>query len=302
MDKPLVTINILTFNRKNELVQTLKKIEEQDYKNIEIIIVDNASSDGTDEMIKENYPDVNYIRMDKNVGVSAWNKGFAAAEGEYVFVLDDDSYPLKTSIGDGLKYLKDNPKCGVLGYNIFNTLKQKSQTEAFPRKSWLFVGCGALMRKEVIDKVGYFDENYFIYLHEMDYSIRVYDAGYSVDYAENLTVVHDQSLRSRGKNSKDPDTSSYIFYYTYLSFVTFLVLRFDKKYALVYGIKYSLNRLIVCLKFFYFAAFIKGLFVNIVSVPKLLKQRRPVNKQVQKFYNNGSTYLIDRMFFPKFRK
>lgn len=302
MDKPLVTINILTFNRKNELVQTLKKIEEQDYKNIEIIIVDNASSDGTDEMIKDNYPDVNYIRMDKNVGVSAWNKGFAAAEGEYVFVLDDDSYPLKTSIDDGLKYMNENPKCGVLGYNIFNTLKQKSQTEGFPKISWLFVGCGALIRKEVIEQVGYFDENYFIYLHEMDYSIRVFDAGYTVDYAEQLTVVHDQSLRSRGKNSKDPDTSRYIFYYTYLSFITFLVLRFDKKYALLFGLKYSLNRFIVCLKYFYFLTFIKGFFVNLFSIPRLFKRRKPVNKDVQKFYNNGSTYLIDRMFFPNYKK
>lgn len=302
MDRPLVTINILTFNRKKELAQTLQKIEEQDYKNVEIIIVDNASSDGTDKMIKENYPDVKYFKTEKNIGVSAWNKGFQEAKGDFVFVLDDDSYPLKTSIEDGLEYMDANPKCGVLGYNIFNTLKQKSQTEGFPEKSWLFVGCGALIRKEVIDKVGYFDKNYFIYLHEMDYAIRVYDAGYTVDYAKNLTVIHDQSLRSRGKNSKDPDTSSYIFYYTYLSFITFLFLRFDKKYAFIYGLKYSLNRFIVCIKYFYLFTFVKGFFVNIKSIPKLLKQSKPVNKKIQKFYNNGSTYLIDRMFFPNFRK
>ncbi|KXK03856.1 MAG: glycosyltransferase [Chlorobi bacterium OLB4] len=302
MNNPLVSFNILTYNRKNELAKTLGKIKEQNYKNYEIIVVDNNSSDGTEEMIKSNYKDIRYIRMNTNVGVSAWNEGFKVAKGEFVFVLDDDSYPLKTSIHEGLNYMSNHPKCGVLGYNVFNKLKQKSQTEAFPPKAWLFVGCGAMIRREVIENVGYFDTNYFIYLHEMDYAIRVYDAGFTVDYAKELSLIHDQSLLSRGKNTRDPDTSHYIFYYTYLSFITFLVLRFDKKYALIYGIKYSLNRFIICFRYYYFFHFFKALAVNFFAIPRLLKQRKPVSREVQKFYNNGSTYLIDRMFFPNFRK
>ena len=53
MNNPLVTVNILSFNRKNELRHTLTKVFEQDYKNIEVIVVDNASSDGTQEMVKK---------------------------------------------------------------------------------------------------------------------------------------------------------------------------------------------------------------------------------------------------------
>ena len=87
-EQPLVTVNILSFNRKDELRNTLTKVYEQDYKNIEVIVVDNASSDGSPEMVKNEFPKVQLIQLEKNIGIAGWNEGFEIAKGEYVLVLD----------------------------------------------------------------------------------------------------------------------------------------------------------------------------------------------------------------------
>ncbi len=92
MNNPLVTVNILSFNRKEELRITLTKVFEQDYKNIEVIVVDNSSSDGSQKMVREEFPSVNIIELNENIGIAGWNKGFEIAKGKYVLVLDDDSY------------------------------------------------------------------------------------------------------------------------------------------------------------------------------------------------------------------
>ncbi len=69
-ENPLVTVNILSFNRKDELRNTLTKVYEQDYKNIEVIVVDNASSDGSAEMVKNEFPEVQLIQLAKKY----WNR------------------------------------------------------------------------------------------------------------------------------------------------------------------------------------------------------------------------------------
>ncbi len=80
MIKGLVSIIILTYNRKELLRESLEYINISTYKNIEIIIIDNASIDGTADFLKNcNY---NFIRLDKNIGVEGWNKGIESANGE----------------------------------------------------------------------------------------------------------------------------------------------------------------------------------------------------------------------------
>jgi len=78
-DQPLVTVNILSYNRKDELRNTLTKVYEQDYKNIEVIVVDNASNDGSSEMVIKEFPNAQLIQLEKNIGIAGWNEGFKVA-------------------------------------------------------------------------------------------------------------------------------------------------------------------------------------------------------------------------------
>ena len=151
-DNPLVTVNILSFNRKDELRNTLTKVYEQDYKNIEVIVVDNASSDGSSEMVKSEFPEVQLIQMTKNIGIAGWNEGFKVAKGEYVLVLDDDAYPAKNAITLSLDEFESDDTLACITLNLIDV-----NTKDFYCGNWLpkdkknrmvwpvFIGCGFIV-------------------------------------------------------------------------------------------------------------------------------------------------------------
>src|SRR4051794_16334601 len=93
---PLVTVAILAYNRRDALAVTLDKVlGELDHPadRLEVIVVDNASDDGTAEMVRERFPSVTVIRNEENVGIGGWNRAFEAGRGDWFLVLDDDCYP-----------------------------------------------------------------------------------------------------------------------------------------------------------------------------------------------------------------
>lgn len=176
-ENPLVSVNILSFNRKEELKNTLTKVHEQDYKNIEIIVVDNASSDGSAEMVEKEFPDVHLIKLDKNIGIAGWNEGFKVAKGKYVLVLDDDAYPEKNAIRLSLKEFQNDNSLACITLNLVDL-----NTNDFYFGNWLpfdkkgkkewpiFVGCAFIVLKSRLPDNFQFPENYFIYQHELPMS------------------------------------------------------------------------------------------------------------------------------------
>jgi hypothetical protein len=291
-NNPLVTVNILSFNRRECLKITLEKVFEQSYKNIEVIVVDNASSDGTIEMIEKEYPDVKLIKLKKNTGIAGWNEGFKIAKGEYVLVLDDDSYPDKDTICEGLN--KFNDQIGIIAFNIFNMRINRSEAEDFLTYPSHFVGCGALIKKEVIDKVGHFSKDYFIYYHELDYSARCYDNGFQILYLPESRVIHNQSLLSRGNSKEDPFLSSYRFYHYFISYSVFLIQNFYFRYSIIYLCKWIINRVILCVKHNFYIKFFNAIFYLITRLPEILKSRNVLSYSVQEFYHFGNVPFIEK--------
>lgn len=181
IDNPLVTVNILSFNRKDELRNTLTKVYEQDYKNIEVIVVDNASSDGSAEMVKNEFPSVQLIQMKKNIGIAGWNEGFKVAKGEYVLVLDDDAYPESKAVSRSLIEFDLDVSIACITLNLINT-----QTNEFYYNNWLpveknkrtywpvFVGCAFIVKIERLPKSFNFPKEYFVYQHELPMSAELY--------------------------------------------------------------------------------------------------------------------------------
>lgn len=299
---PLITINILTYNRKEELRVTLNKVINQQYKNIEIIVVDNASTDSTSEMMVLEFPSVRYIRLDKNIGISGWNEGFKNANGDYILVLDDDSYPEDNALKDGIVWFSKNKKLGILAYNIHNSRTHASETECLFKQSGTFTGCGALISRELIGRIGYFNERIFLYLHELDFSIRCREAGYEILYDDSLIVIHNQSLSARDKKKEDPFRSEYRYYYYFLGYATILLQHFSLASILKYFPKLIINKLIIALAYGYLRTFFKGFFKIAGKIPSDIKNRKPVRKLVQSSYQNGNIALIDRDFFPGFTR
>lgn len=299
---PLVTVNILSFNRKEELRNTLTKVFEQDYKNIEVIVVDNASTDGSPEMVEKDFPDAILIKLDKNIGIAGWNKGFEIAKGEYVLVLDDDSYPAFDTINKLLESIQSNEKHGIVAAKIVNTSLNFCETENYPKNPISFVGCGALIDKKKLMQVGYFDPNIFIYLNELDLTARFIDKGYSVIYSEKAVIYHNQSANSRG-DSTNPFLNDYRYKNYFWGMSYFLMTKFSLQNILIYQAKWLLNRFIIALFYNKLLLFFKYLFNLIAKMGIIISKRKILNNSTQKFYRHGNVFaLVDRDYFPNFRK
>jgi GT2 family glycosyltransferase len=190
---------IVNYNRKAELLDTISRTsalikQNPDY---ELVIVDNASTDGSAEAVKANFPEVVLIENKVNTGAPAWNLGFAKAKGEYFIILDDDSH-IDFGLEEALTYLDGHANIGVLALNVI--------TGPYTSEGWNwkdgqdivgFIGCGAIFRKEVYEKIGGYADWMFLYVNEWDLGLRVLDAGYQVRYFAGCEVTHRTSAINR---------------------------------------------------------------------------------------------------------
>ncbi len=201
----MVSAIVLAYNRCAEALLTIRKLSH--LKTIlpfplEIIVVDNASVDGTSKEISLKHPEVKLITRQVNSGVSGWNDGFKAASYKYLLVLDDDSH-VENGLEEAVMHLEKNPGIGILGFNIVDE-QLKGDPMLDPEKAWKhleeipgFIGCGAMIRKELYERIGGFEEWIFIYTHEFDYSIRALNAGFVTVFFEKCNVVHRASKMNR---------------------------------------------------------------------------------------------------------
>jgi GT2 family glycosyltransferase len=198
----MVSIVILAYNRSPEVEITVTKVKsslKQFPYPAEIIVVDNASIDNTSEMVKELFPEVVLVTKKINNGIAGWNDGFAKAQYDYMVVLDDDSH-IEYGLNEAIDYLSKNKNIGVLALEVEGG---PYETHAMPDKEQLagFIGCGAIITKELYNKIGGFAEWLLVYGHEWEYGIRCIDAGYKLEFFKKCKVFHRVSTLNRS-NSK----------------------------------------------------------------------------------------------------
>lgn len=286
---PLVSIVMLSWNRKSELKKSLSGIKKQDYKNPEIIVVDNGSEDGTQEMIKKEFPEVNLIEVGRNPGVASYNLGFKKAQGQYVVVLDDDSNPSKMAISKALKIFNQKPNLGIIAGNIKNPnghsetqewvsvyerFKGPTSGRSFP---WFtFIGCGAVIKKEVLDRTGYYPPEYFLYWNENDLSARAIQAGYDIEYHPEIVFEHRVAKKQRTSGRKVFYATRNMYWFVIKYFPFWIAL------DLLFGIAYM--QLKKTLKESLLWPYIKAAIFALFGLPKLLPGRSPIGpKGLQKF-------------------
>lgn len=295
---PLVTAVILSYNRKYDTLFTVKKLlelKQKEYNNLEIIVVDNASSDETAIFLQRQFNNtIKIIPLSENIGISGWNIGIMSGSGKYFLLLDDDSHVDK-GLEHAIKYLENNPDVGVLALKIDGSPPVSKNLKHLQGVT-NFISCGAIIRKDVINKVGYFADWIFIYSNEWEYSLRVLDSGYKIKYFEDTIVIHRVSTKNRTlrrlivfKVRNELGIA-----YTRFSFKNFITIapQILFRNTLAYR-KEEIKTIIYC---------VEGFLKFLSLVPRL--KRRPVNILVQNIYMKGFyTYyhILVLKIFEKFK-
>jgi len=299
-ENPLVTVNILSFNRKDELRDTLTKVYEQDYKNIEVIVVDNASSDGSAEMVKNEFIEAQIIPLKSNEGAPGLNHGFRKSKGDFLLILDDDSFPLDGTIREGVEKLKSQKKIGIVAFEIFNTYLMKVEYNFILDKPYSFIGCGAMIRKELCHKLGGYNELYFLYHNELDFAALTLNLGYEI-VQSNKRVIHNFSSLNRSKENNSPLLSRKRYYYFFISQSIFFIQRLKFSFAIRMMFKWLLNRMIIAARYNYYSDYFHALMEILIHLKKYIKTREILKNELQKKYLKYIAY-VDRSYFPDFKK
>jgi len=211
----MVTVIVPNWNGFKFIGPCLKSLYKSLYKNYEVVVVDNGSSDGSVEFIEENYPDAKLVKLKKNIGFAgACNRGIKESSGDYIFLVNNDvevepdyikelaafleenqGYSMAT--GKMLKYYKRSyfdaaGDCLSVSGAPTNRGHDSEDQGQFDKPEDVFGVCAgaSLYRRSLFDEIGYFDEDFFAYIEDVDLDIRSLLAGHKAKYLSRVRCYH----------------------------------------------------------------------------------------------------------------
>lgn len=209
-----VSIVILSYNSRNDLAECIPSLLSQTYYDFEIIVVDNASTDGSEEFVKTNYPEIKTIQTGKNLGYAAGNNaGFEVAKGKYIVVinpdtvadpewlfelicpLENDSSVTATTSKILMYHQKDRINaCSTTNHHTGLTFCRGLNKPANLFNDYQAVGavsgCSFAIRDDMLKKINGFDSDFFLYLEDTDLSWRLLFAGGKIMYVPKSVIFH----------------------------------------------------------------------------------------------------------------
>lgn len=264
-----LSIIVVSYNTKNLTTQTIQSVVSTLKNNVdyEIIVSDNNSTDESIEFLKNKFPQVKIIENSSNLGFAkANNIAIKQSTGKYVLLLNSDTLVKDNCIQICLNYIDKHIDVGALGCKVLleNGLLDHACKRGFPNPKaslWYILGLhkvwpknkefgaytlsyinensisevdsltGAfmLLRKEVIDKVGLLDENFFMYGEDIDWCFRIKEAGWKIIYYSDAEIIHLKGGSSKKKRLK-----------TIYEFHRAMILFYNKHYRRSYGFLISL--------------------------------------------------------------
>ena len=203
MQSPTVSIVIPTFNRQGRLARCVGKIRDTVTVDHEVIVVDGGSIDGTREWLRDR-PDIVVILEESREGaVRAFNKGFRAAGGEFVMWLNDDSYVLPGSVEAAVEMIR-RPDLGDVGMvafyhnahrrrNVLDEVEHDGETyQMLNVRGYPYANFG-LLRRELLERVGFADERFYFFAADPDLSLKVQiDEGLKVLGCRRALIHHEE--------------------------------------------------------------------------------------------------------------
>lgn len=216
---PLTSVIVVSHNHKDYIIPCIKSILDQDYS-AEIIIVDNGL-DGTSDLVRKTYPSVKVIKTEKNLGYAGGNNlGVLNSDGKFIVILNPDTIVEKGWLEELVKPLENEEKlittpkiltydgsiintCGNInhftGLTFVRGYGERSDKYAEFEYVSGFSGCCFAIRKSDFYEIGLFDETFFIYNEDSEFSWRAHVKGYKILYVPTAQVKHNYVLKVNPK-------------------------------------------------------------------------------------------------------
>ena len=223
-----ITLSLITVNF-NGLTDTCALIDSIPSSNIplEVIVVDNGSSNNEAATLSQRYPSVKVVRSERNLGFAGGNNlGIKEAQGKYIFLINNDTLFKNFNIQPLVDRLESSDKTAIIcpkirfawgtnpiqftGYTPLSTITVRNQSIGFgeedkgqynvPHSTPYAHGAAMLIKREALEKVGMMPECFFLYYEELDWSMMFTRAGYDIWYDPTCTIYHKES-QSTGQNS-----------------------------------------------------------------------------------------------------
>lgn len=218
-----VTIIIPNYNGKHFMEPCLQSLANQTCSEFQILVVDNASSDGSIEYMRENYPDIELISLNQNYGFSAAvNVGIRHSTTPYVLLLNNDTTVAPEFVDEMIKAIEKSPKIFSVSSKMIQMYHPgliDSAGDMYTLLGWgycrggglsisnhhtddiIFSACAgaAIYRRDIFSEIGFFDENHFAYLEDIDVGYRAKIYGYQNTYCSSAIVYHVGSGTSGSK-------------------------------------------------------------------------------------------------------
>jgi GT2 family glycosyltransferase/glycosyltransferase involved in cell wall biosynthesis len=218
-EQPSVTIVLLNWNGKQDTIECLASLKNIDYNNFRIVLVDNGSIDDSYEYFSKHYKDITVIRIEKNVGFTGGNnvgiKKALEMGTDYILMLNNDTIVDPDIVKELAKAAQEDPNVGIVGPKIcyyslpyiiwsaggnylplFGRARtfglNKEDTAEYNKKRevvWT-TGCAMLIKREVIEKIGSLEEEYFSSYEDLDFCFKARAEGYKVLYAPKALLYH----------------------------------------------------------------------------------------------------------------
>ncbi len=319
----LVSINIVNWNGLNYIGKCIESIKLQTYKNIEINIIDNNSSDSSVEFITTKYPEIKLVKNILNEGFSkAHNQAIRISLGEYILPLNFDIILTPTFVDDIVKAIESLPRLGIVSgklyvlkdgketniidstgitmHGMFPADRGQNETDTgqYDKVEPVFGASGAapLFSREMIDDIRindeYFDEDFYIYVEDVDLCWRAQLYGWKALYAPSAIAYHCRGV-TREDDSKMKKAYQIIGYrnryWTIIKNAIFLNLLKNILFLSIVELKFYASQI---LQKNYFI--LKVPFMVLKGIPRILKKRT----EIQNKRKASATYLETFFFAP----
>jgi GT2 family glycosyltransferase len=293
---PLFSVLIVNYNGKVHLPECLDSLRKQAFRDFEVVVVDNASRDGSADFVTANYPEVTLVQSDRNRGFSGGNNfGLPHCRGRFIFFLNNDVRVDPAALAELAAATKAHPDVHIFasflvnygnpalvdsaGDSVYTCGKGFSFTgypvSLFTAPRFVTAACAgaAAYSRSVLDRVGAFDEDFFLNFEDLDLSFRSQHAGERILFIPASKVFHKGSASLGGKKS------ALSLYYQERNYLLFVLknwpwpdlLRFIPSILFV-----KAWGLLDCLRFGRFGSWVRGNLAGLRLLPGALRKRKAI--------------------------